>query len=151
MWQRKVISPEGTREGAQPWAQGTWPPTLSNIAPCSTSYKNTQWTNPFVSFPQVFQPTGLLQACSNCAFAILFTLTFYSVSWDFLFPKGPLLAWPGAPTPTQQRRDFSPIHTWARVQRNKSSPTQTRHRIVFKKNPQAAFSPVNIRTGTSHL
>lgn len=42
----------------------------------------------------------------------------FSVSWAFLFPKGPLLAWPGAPTPTQQRRDFTPIHCLGQSREN---------------------------------
>lgn len=104
MCQGKVISPEGRRDGVQPWAQGTWPPTLSNIAPCSTSCNNTQWTNPFVLFPQVFQLTGLLRACSNRAFAILFTLKFVFCFMSLFVPQesSPVMTWCSHTNPAKE-------------------------------------------------
>lgn len=131
MWQRKVISPEGRRDGAQPWAQGTWPPTLSNIAPCSTSCKNTQWTNPFVLFPKVFQLTALLQACI-CYFT--HSEVCFLFHEPFCAPR--VLSWHDLVLPHQPSKGeiLLPFTIWARVQRIKPFPTQTCHRIVLKKN-----------------
>lgn len=59
-----------------------------------------------------FIPKGFPAYCTAPSLHLLFysLWSLFSVSRAFLCPKGPLLAWPGAPTPTQQRRDFTPIH-----------------------------------------
>lgn len=99
-------------------------------------------------FPAYWTASSLQQLCISC---FLHSEVYFLFHETFCSPG--VLSWHDLVLPHQPNKGGTllPFTIWAKVQRNKSSPTQTRHRIVFKKNPQAAFSPVNIRTGTSHL